>query len=100
MSLSMAHPAPIKTTARSDRMDHEDGGRCGCDAGEKPPVMIAVMGVTGAGKSTFISTLTERDVEIGHDLTSCTSPQEVSLTHSCLESRPLELLQLLIHNLL
>lgn len=34
-------------------------------------VFIAVMGVTGAGKSTFISTLTDEEVEIGHDMESC-----------------------------
>ncbi|KAI0886793.1 P-loop containing nucleoside triphosphate hydrolase protein [Annulohypoxylon maeteangense] len=35
-------------------------------------VFIAVMGVTGAGKSTFISHCTENQVEIGHDLQACT----------------------------
>jgi ABC-type uncharacterized transport system ATPase component len=33
---------------------------------------IAVMGVTGAGKSTFISRCAGQDVTVGHDLTSCT----------------------------
>jgi ABC-type transport system involved in cytochrome bd biosynthesis fused ATPase/permease subunit len=32
---------------------------------------VAVMGVTGAGKSTFISLLSDQDVNIGHDLESC-----------------------------
>ncbi|KAI2624905.1 P-loop containing nucleoside triphosphate hydrolase protein [Hypoxylon sp. NC1633] len=35
-------------------------------------VYIAVMGVTGSGKSTFISKCTDQDVKIGHDLQSCT----------------------------
>ncbi|KAI2471104.1 P-loop containing nucleoside triphosphate hydrolase protein [Annulohypoxylon bovei var. microspora] len=35
-------------------------------------VFIALMGVTGAGKSTFISHCTENQVEIGHDLQACT----------------------------
>ncbi|KAI1401328.1 P-loop containing nucleoside triphosphate hydrolase protein [Hypoxylon fuscum] len=35
-------------------------------------VYIAVMGVTGAGKSTLISKCTDKDVKIGHDLQSCT----------------------------
>ncbi|KAL7892232.1 P-loop containing nucleoside triphosphate hydrolase protein [Trichoderma sp. TUCIM 5745] len=35
-------------------------------------VVIAVMGVTGAGKSTFISLFAE-DAQIGHGLQSCTS---------------------------
>lgn len=34
-------------------------------------VFIAVMGVTGAGKSTFINHCTEKRVEIGHDLQAC-----------------------------
>jgi ABC-type protease/lipase transport system fused ATPase/permease subunit len=33
--------------------------------------VLAVMGVTGAGKSTFVSLLSpDKDVEIGHDLRS------------------------------
>ncbi|KAI0838300.1 hypothetical protein F5Y06DRAFT_269093 [Hypoxylon sp. FL0890] len=35
-------------------------------------IYIAVMGVTGAGKSTLISTCTEKEVKIGHDLQACT----------------------------
>ncbi|KAH7357642.1 P-loop containing nucleoside triphosphate hydrolase protein [Pyrenochaeta sp. MPI-SDFR-AT-0127] len=34
---------------------------------------ILIMGLTGAGKSTFISQLTRQDVEIGHSLESCTT---------------------------
>ncbi|KAF1940628.1 hypothetical protein EJ02DRAFT_406290 [Clathrospora elynae] len=34
---------------------------------------ILVMGLTGAGKSAFISQLTQQDVEIGHSLESCTT---------------------------
>ena len=34
-------------------------------------VFIAVMGVTGSGKSTFIKTASQLNVDIGHDLTSC-----------------------------
>lgn len=33
-------------------------------------LIFMVMGVTGAGKSTFISLLTEEDVEVGHQLQS------------------------------
>lgn len=32
--------------------------------------IFMVMGVTGAGKSTFISLLTEANVEVGHELQS------------------------------
>ena len=34
-------------------------------------VVIAVMGMTGAGKSTFISHLTNENVGIGHGLEAC-----------------------------
>ncbi|KAK5658816.1 hypothetical protein OQA88_1628 [Cercophora sp. LCS_1] len=42
--------------------------------GKQKSVMIALMGVTGAGKSTFISHCVDNavQVEIGHSLTSCT----------------------------
>jgi flagellar biosynthesis GTPase FlhF len=34
-------------------------------------ILIAVMGMTGAGKTTFISKTTGLDMEIGHGLRSC-----------------------------
>ncbi|KAK2613380.1 hypothetical protein N8I77_000298 [Diaporthe amygdali] len=40
--------------------------------------LIAVMGMTGSGKTTFISRVTGRtDLKIGHDLTSCTRDIQV-----------------------
>jgi len=37
-----------------------------------PVAFIAVMGVTGAGKSTFISAVSmNQNVEVGHGLESC-----------------------------
>ncbi|CAN8103181.1 unnamed protein product [Discula destructiva] len=40
--------------------------------------LIAVMGMTGSGKTTFISKVTGRtDLHIGHDLTSCTRDIQV-----------------------
>jgi GTP-binding protein EngB required for normal cell division len=36
-------------------------------------IVIALMGVTGSGKSTFISLLAEQSVRIGHSLNSCTA---------------------------
>ncbi|KAH6714305.1 P-loop containing nucleoside triphosphate hydrolase protein [Leptodontidium sp. MPI-SDFR-AT-0119] len=36
-------------------------------------IVIGVMGLTGSGKSTLISTLTGEDVPIGHTLEACTS---------------------------
>ncbi|KAG9251956.1 P-loop containing nucleoside triphosphate hydrolase protein [Emericellopsis atlantica] len=35
-------------------------------------LVIAIMGVTGSGKSTFISLLADQSLEIGHSLNSCT----------------------------
>lgn len=34
-------------------------------------MIIAVMGLTGTGKSTFIKLLTGLDVKIGHNLAAC-----------------------------
>ncbi|KAK2733110.1 hypothetical protein FQN57_002302 [Myotisia sp. PD_48] len=43
-------------------------------AQERPKIFIAVMGVTGAGKSTFIQTATgSDDISIGHTFKSCTA---------------------------
>ncbi|KAI3327314.1 P-loop containing nucleoside triphosphate hydrolase protein [Xylariaceae sp. AK1471] len=49
-------------------------------------VFIAVMGVTGSGKSSFISACSEKRVTIGHDLNACTSTVDVypyELSSSC-----------------
>ncbi|KAF4985278.1 hypothetical protein FGRMN_11242, partial [Fusarium graminum] len=43
---------------------------------EKEDAIIAVMGLTGSGKSTFISKLVADKVVIGHQLESCTSEIE------------------------
>lgn len=45
-------------------------------------VFIAVLGVTGAGKSTFISKCTEKEVSIGHNLQACTQEVGVFLCKS------------------
>ncbi len=39
--------------------------------GSLEDVYVAVMGVTGAGKSTFIEKLTGKKINIGHSLFSC-----------------------------
>ncbi|KAL8847920.1 MAG: hypothetical protein Q9221_007051 [Calogaya cf. arnoldii] len=36
-------------------------------------IIIAIMGITGSGKSTFISKLVDAEIMIGHELQSCTS---------------------------
>ncbi|GIZ37350.1 hypothetical protein CKM354_000080000 [Cercospora kikuchii] len=41
--------------------------------------IIAVMGVTGSGKSSFISLLLEEDIGVGHGLTSCTTAVEMHI---------------------
>ncbi|SMQ55269.1 unnamed protein product [Zymoseptoria tritici ST99CH_3D7] len=38
----------------------------------KPPIVIAVFGQTGTGKTSFIKAVTGKNLEIGHSLTSCT----------------------------
>ena len=35
------------------------------------PKLIAIMGPTGVGKSTFISKLAAKEMKIGHNLSSC-----------------------------
>lgn len=37
----------------------------------KPDVMIAVMGKTGTGKTSFINAVTGKSMEVGHDLRAC-----------------------------
>ncbi|OTA56918.1 hypothetical protein K449DRAFT_387310 [Hypoxylon sp. EC38] len=53
--------------------DHSGGGL----VPQASDIYIAVMGVTGAGKSTFISACTEKEVKIGHDLQACTQGLDV-----------------------
>ena len=44
------------------------------DGSQTTPILIAVLGVTGAGKTTFISKATGRnDLKIGSGLKSCTA---------------------------
>lgn len=38
---------------------------------KKEDIVIALMGVTGSGKSTLVSLLSDGPVRIGHELTSC-----------------------------
>jgi signal recognition particle receptor subunit beta len=48
------------------------GQKKGAKASTMPNAFIAVFGVTGAGKSTFVQTVTQDgSVVVGHDLESC-----------------------------
>lgn len=38
-----------------------------------PPIAIAVFGQTGTGKTSLIKAVTGKDLQVGHDLTSCKS---------------------------
>ncbi|KAM0481572.1 hypothetical protein ACHAPX_003683 [Trichoderma viride] len=83
----MAVPEETRTTDRSGDQSYQMLP----DQTEKPPpattdvtrgqteikhVYIAVMGVTGAGKSSLISLCTGKNVKIGHNLESCTADVE------------------------
>ncbi|KIW14312.1 hypothetical protein PV08_07094 [Exophiala spinifera] len=61
----------------NDTTETEDDDSSGAQLHEiqfmRRDIIIAVMGVTGAGKSTFISLLCEQDIEIGHGQKSCTT---------------------------
>lgn len=39
--------------------------------GSPPPVLIAVMGMSGTGKTSFINAVTEKGLKVGHGLDSC-----------------------------
>ncbi|KAL6233248.1 P-loop containing nucleoside triphosphate hydrolase protein [Aspergillus navahoensis] len=57
----------------------------GASSSASNSVFIAVMGVTGAGKSTFVSQCTGQDVDVGHGLLSCTS--EVAVFNGKVDGR-------------
>ncbi|KAI1382350.1 P-loop containing nucleoside triphosphate hydrolase protein [Hypoxylon crocopeplum] len=55
-----------------------------------PDILVAVMGMTGSGKTTFISKVTGRtDLKIGHGLTSCT--QEIQVVETTLDGHTVRL---------
>ncbi|RDL31499.1 p-loop containing nucleoside triphosphate hydrolase protein [Venustampulla echinocandica] len=57
----------------------------------KDVILIAVLGVTGAGKTTFISKATGRtDLKIGHGLSSCT--QDISVAHLEMQGKKIALI--------
>jgi hypothetical protein len=67
-----AEKAPKETPTEVDQRAFRDGYEPA-----EGDVFIAVLGQTGAGKSTFISKCSEKEVSIGHNLQACT--QEVGV---------------------
>lgn len=69
--------ATISTFTLGDPSDAsklaDDGAAA--ESSQHRDVYIALMGVTGAGKSTFISKCTQEKIEIGETLESCKSPK-------------------------
>ncbi|OQO14982.1 hypothetical protein B0A48_00364 [Cryoendolithus antarcticus] len=63
-------PSQAKVNPRNFRDQHEP---------RENDVFVAVMGVTGAGKSTFISKLTTKEIKIGHEMQACTQDVAVFL---------------------
>ncbi|TEA13924.1 hypothetical protein C8034_v003990 [Colletotrichum sidae] len=70
----------------SDSEDREKGDEAAENSAEAPKglgvpretdIFIACMGVTGSGKSSFISGYCGQQVKVGHELNSCTSVVEV-----------------------
>jgi len=49
----------------------DTGGNNDVVKDNKPPIVIAVFGQTGTGKTSFIKAVTGRDLQVGHSLTSC-----------------------------
>lgn len=68
-------PLEATTAATTDTADTTDtAGEAAPPPYSPPPVYIAVIGQTGAGKTTFISEVTGKDLLIGHRLDSCVYP--------------------------
>jgi GTP-binding protein EngB required for normal cell division len=60
-------------TSTSDQILPGDQGPTSDTVPGPNDVFIAVMGVTGSGKSSFIETCSGKSVTVGHDLESCTT---------------------------
>ncbi|KFZ02161.1 hypothetical protein V500_00399 [Pseudogymnoascus sp. VKM F-4518 (FW-2643)] len=74
---SSSHRVPLPATTRpgSDYelfSDSSDGGSGDAIDYQKKPIVVAVFGKTGTGKTSFINSVTGRDLKVGHGLTSCT----------------------------
>jgi flagellar biosynthesis GTPase FlhF len=79
----MGSQTPDQSRPRSDEVTNVDQ-RAFRDGYEPASgdVFIAILGVTGAGKSTFISKCSEKQVAIGHNLQACTQEVGVYLCKS------------------
>lgn len=65
-------PVPTKSTPGYDFSgDSFDGGNNSTTEDPKKPIVIAVFGRTGTGKSSLIKSVSGQDVNVGHGLTSC-----------------------------
>ena len=53
--------------------DSSDDGNGDTTEVQKKPIVIAVLGKTGSGKTSFIKAVTGKDLKVGHGLTSCTA---------------------------
>ena len=62
-------PKPSKLSAKYSSTSRKDTKSSGGPSSNN--IVIAVFGLTGTGKSSFISKLTGKDLQIGHGLQSC-----------------------------
>jgi hypothetical protein len=72
--LNPSNLGPTKATKSSTKDSSKSKPRKGQKTSATIPsndIVIAVFGLTGTGKSSFISKLTGKDVKIGHNLQSC-----------------------------
>ncbi|MCJ1386854.1 hypothetical protein MMC17_009982 [Xylographa soralifera] len=78
---SLKPPKPPKPSKLSTKDSLKDSSKTRKDTksyggSSSTDIVIAVFGLTGTGKSSFISKLTGKDLQIGHGLQSCTSKIE------------------------
>jgi len=62
-------PSSLGYSLFADNSDTE--GNADIAGENKPPIVIAVFGQTGTGKTSFVKAVTGKDLQIGHSLTSC-----------------------------
>lgn len=63
-----ASTIPQYPTPREADVPNQDPGT---EERNKKPIVIAVFGQTGTGKTSFIRAVTGQDLQVGHSLTSC-----------------------------